>query len=133
MKGRKALDVVRDRWGEAAPAWVLALARACDEPDATQQAVAAKLGRSTAAISRILNNSYGDTAAMERLVRAVLMAGVVACPVLGEIEPARCQEEQGRPFAATNAVRVKLYRACRGGCPNARERENRAEGPEVSA
>lgn len=133
MKGRTALDVVRDRWGAAAPAWVIALARACDEPDTSHQDVAQRLGRSNSAISRILNNSYGNTAAMECLVRAVLMAGGVACPVLGEIEQTRCQEEQGRPFAATNAVRVKLYQACRGGCPNAREQENRAEGPEVSA
>ncbi len=120
MKGRKALDVVRDRWGDAAPAWVLALARACDEPGTTQQMVAGRLRRSKAAISRILNNSYGDTAAMERIVREVLMPGVVACPVLGEITFSRCHEEQGRSFAATNALRVKLYRACREGCPNAK-------------
>lgn len=129
MKGRKALDVVRDRWGDAAPAWVLALARACDEPGTTQQMVAGRLRRSKAAISRILNNSYGDTAAMERLVREVLMPGVVACPVLGEITFSRCHEEQGRSFAATNALR----RACREGCPNSTRPLNVAGRPEVTA
>ena len=102
-------------WNGCLPDWVAALATACDATSG--RAVAARLGVSPAAVSRVIGHNYGDTAAMERRVQDCIMT-VVACPVLGEIPRERCIDEQRRPFAATNAVRVRLFRACHNGCPH---------------
>lgn len=44
----------------------------------------------------------------------------VHCPILGELAADRCLTTQLEPFSAANPLRVALYRACRGGCPNSR-------------
>ncbi len=113
-----ASEKVALAWGFPRPDWVDAMAVACDATSG--RAVAARLSVSPAAVSRVLGGTYGDTAAMERRVREILMAEQIDCPVLGEIDRQRCREEQERPFAATNAMRVRLYRACRE-CPNKEE------------
>ncbi len=43
----------------------------------------------------------------------------VECPVCGVIPRQRCIEHQRKPFMTTSPMRVALYKACRGGCPNA--------------
>jgi len=98
---------------------VLTLAKACD---ATSQARAAKEIRySPALVSTVLNRRYtGDLTRVEAAVRGAFMAERVACPVLGEIPTQRCLEEQRRPFMNTNHERIRLYRACRSGCPHSR-------------
>lgn len=106
-------------WPEPLPDWIVALAEACDAT--TGRAVAAQLGVSPAAVSRVLGGTYGDATAMERRVRDCIMTAVIMCPVLGEIPRERCLEEQRRPFAATNTMRVRLYRACNNGCPHREE------------
>lgn len=123
------LDKARAAWGEAMPAWVKTLAEACD--DLGQKAVGAKIGYSHAAVSQIIANKY--RAGLEKPRRAVMgaMSGaVVQCPVLGEIDDASCIENQRRPFASTNLMRVKLFKACRAGCPNAAP--NAAQKKEVA-
>ncbi len=57
---------------------------------------------------------------MQKAVEGALMGMTVTCPVLQEIPANRCLEIQNQPFAATNPVRVRLYHACRSGCPNSR-------------
>ena len=102
-----------EAWGPECPAWVLALARACDKT--SQGAVARELGRSTSLVSTIIRGKYnGDLAAQERRVRAVLMAEVITCPQLGRIPLRDCQDWQERAgdFQASNALRVQMYRAC---------------------
>ncbi|MHC1792045.1 hypothetical protein [Solidesulfovibrio sp.] len=110
-----AASRARTAWDGMAPEWVMALAEACDL--ASGRAVAARLDVSTAAVSRVLGNTYGDTAAMERRVREVLMTNRVACPVVGEISVADCRANQARPFTAVNPIFVQLARACRA-CPH---------------
>jgi hypothetical protein len=96
-------------WGDM-PDWLAALAGACDAESG--RAVAARLGVSPAAVCRVLGNSYGDTAAMERRVREVLMVNRVNCPVLGEIGVEDCRAHQRRPFSPVNPLFVQLARAC---------------------
>lgn len=48
------------------------------------------------------------------------MHATVACPVAGELRMHHCLQNQRMPFAATNPQRVRLYRACRAGCPHSR-------------
>jgi hypothetical protein len=102
----------------AVPDWVLALAEACDA--SSQGKVAVRLGCSKALVSRLIRNDYAGAAAgkTEAAVRRVLMDGATACPVLGSISGERCLSEQRRPFDSSNHLTVRLWRACRGGCPH---------------
>ena len=110
-----AVGKVAQTWGEAAPDWLAAMAAACDATSG--RAVAARLGVSPAAVSRVLGGTYGDTTAMERRVRETIMTTRVDCPVVGEISVATCREHQARPFTAVNPTFVRLFRACRT-CPH---------------
>lgn len=101
------------------PDWVGVLAGECAALSAT--AVAGRIGYSVAVVSAVVRGNYkGDLGAVEARVRGAYMGEIVDCPVLGEIARDRCMHEQGRRFAATSALRTKLYRACRGGCTHSR-------------
>lgn len=79
--------------------------------------VANQLRRSKSCISGVLSGKYkADTKRIEERVRGALMHKTIDCPVLGEISPGQCQDEQCKPFAATNPTRVAVYKACRNGC-----------------
>ena len=82
-------------------------------------------GYSAAAISQLISGTYAarDTGRIEAAIRATLLSETVTCPVLGEIGLADCMGWQAKPFAATNPQRVRMYRACRSGCPHARIEE----------
>lgn len=87
----------------------------------SQSAAARKLGVSASVVNQVLKGRYrGRLDRVEARVRAQLMHEVVECPVLGEIERKRCDEEQRRPFSAASPQRVKIWRACRNGCPHSR-------------
>jgi len=45
---------------------------------------------------------------------------MVDCPALGELSKQKCLEHQSRPlkFATANPFTVRMWRACRNGCPN---------------
>lgn len=102
-------------WGEAAPEWVLVLAEACDIN--SQAAVSRRLGVSGAMINQALHNTYaGRLDKLEARVRGELMRETLTCPVLGEITKRRCIDEQSKPYAPTNALRVELRREC-ARCP----------------
>ena len=95
------------------PDWIRALALACSE--ASQNKVAARLGRSAGLVSHVLRNSYpGDMASVEELVRGAFMGGEVSCPGLGQIPMDECNVWRGRAkkFSSANALRVRMYRAC---------------------
>lgn len=108
--------VARHAWGEAAPEWVIVLAEACDR--STQAAIARRLGYSGPVVNQALRNTYaGRLDRLEQKVRGELMRETYTCPVLGEISRKKCVDTQGRAYAATNALRVELRRACPR-CPN---------------
>ena len=112
-------QTVLQAWAPTPPDWVLVLAAECDAAG-SQNRVAERIGRSASAVSYVLKNRYpGDMAKFEATVRAQLMDERVDCPGLGgEIRRTECLEWQGKDFAATNPVRVRMFRACRGGCPH---------------
>ena len=86
----------------------------------TASAVSERLGLSATTVSLVLAGKY--TAGTERIaerVRGVYLGHVVTCPVMGEVARQICLDAQAAPFAATNPQRVRLHRACRGGCPHA--------------
>lgn len=111
-------------WGGKAPDWVHVLAE--QRAASTQRAVAEQIGYSPAVVSCVLKGTYrGDLRAVEQAVRGAFLHATVDCPVIGELRAHRCLEIQRQPFAATNPQRVRLYRACRNGCPHSRHKEDR--------
>ena len=115
MRAGGAVERARAAWGAAAPDWILRLAEACDARSIRQVAVSIKV--SPALVSRVINARYA--ASLDFLagrVRAMLMAEILACPALGMISAAQCQEEQGKPFVSASPLAVSVYRACRNGC-----------------
>lgn len=85
-----------------------------------QAEVARRLGYSDSAICQALKGSYkGDLSNLLTRVEEIFGCTVVNCPILGEITLGKCSEIRKRPFAATNPLRVQLYRECRkcGGKP----------------
>lgn len=115
-----AIERARAAWGDALPDWVRVLAEQCDA--SSQAKVAKRVGYSPATVSYVLKARYaGDMRAVEKAVRGAFMAATVDCPVLGALPSNTCLENQRRPFAATNHIRVQLYRACHGGCPHSKK------------
>lgn len=103
--------------------WIETLRQACERE--SQSRVAARLGYSAATVNQVLKGVYkGRLDRVQERVESVLVGGrLVDCPVLGEIPRHECLDHQGQPFAATNPQRVRLYRACRSGCPHSRLKE----------
>ena len=97
--------------------WLRSLETACSQ--SSQNRVAKRVGGSAAMISQALKGKFpGDLTNLRKRVEGELMGASVDCPVLGRISVRECLDCQRQPFAATNAQRVRLYRACRSGCPN---------------
>lgn len=110
------IEKSRSAWAENLPDWIIILAEACDRE--SQTAVARSLGYSGSAVSQVLSNTYqkGDISRFEQAVRGALMAETVRCPVMGELARNVCLTWQRKPFATTNAHRVRMHQACRSGC-----------------
>ncbi|PZO81635.1 MAG: transcriptional regulator [Mesorhizobium amorphae] len=118
---RSFVEKAADAWSPL-PEWVLELARYADTHGLA--GCAALIGYSKSAMSNVLNAKYGgDIGEIEQRVRGALMAETVGCPILGDIGRDRCLTEQDEPYRATSAFRVRLYHACRRGCPHARRKE----------
>ncbi len=107
-------------WGKKPPEWVVILARECDR--SSQKKVAEAIRYSSAVVNQVLKNRYtGDLTAVEKAVSGAYLNATVACPVLGELALNLCLQHQRAKFHDTNNKRVRLYRACHGGCPHAHE------------
>lgn len=82
--------------------------------------VAAELGVSKSTVSLVCNGKYpGGTARIEeRIMKIFGTKGHVACPIQGEISPARCAETRRRAQAigmkASNPETLRLYKTCLG-------------------
>lgn len=97
--------------------WLVELARHCESK--SQRQVASELGVSPAMVNQVLKGSYkGSLDTIRIKVEGLYLNSCVDCPVLGEIPVHECKSNQERPFSASNPLRVKVYRACRAGCPN---------------
>lgn len=100
--------------------WIDAL-RIEVEKAGSQARVGEMIGYSAAVVNQVLKGVYkGDIEKVRAKIEGAFMGATIDCPVVGEIPRNRCIDHQSRPFAATNPMRVQLYRACRSGCPNAR-------------
>lgn len=106
-------------WGEV-PAWVAVLAAHADRSGLA--AAAAAIGYSKTAVSLVIQCRYGaDTARLRSAVEERL--GVAdtqfRCPVLGPIDPTRCQSSSAAAGDGRNQLAAMLRDACRS-CPHAK-------------
>jgi len=82
-----------------------------------QTQAASRIGVSVSTVNQILKGTYwADLARMKQRIEEELSEAEVTCPVLGVIPQRRCKAERERPFAATNPLRVRLFRTCPS-CP----------------
>lgn len=101
----------RAAWGQDMPDWVLIFATECDR--GSVRSVADRIGYSPSVASQILSKTYlGRVDKIEAAVRGAFMGLTVVCPVLGELAVDKCLYHQGRKFAPTNPMRVRLHRTC---------------------
>jgi|GEM_PF-605827 len=111
------VEKVRAAWGDDAPEEVVALAEACRELG-TQTKAARKLGYSNTVVSQVLGQKYeGSYPEVYARVRASFMREAVTCPALGPITGAECATNQ-RVIDPLTVQQVRVYRACREGCPH---------------
>ena len=121
------LEKARAAWGEQPPEWIVVLAEACNA--GTQKAVGERIGYSGSTVSQLLSNSYpGDVGYIEQLVRGALMSETVLCPRLKEISRDICLGWQRRPFSTASGNAVRMFQACRSGCPHSLIKENSNDG-----
>lgn len=101
------------------PDWIVALAQKADAGGLDGAAEA--IGYSGSLVSTVLRNVYkGDVGRVEQKVRGALMGMTVTCPVIGEMSRHDCLDWQAKPKAATSALRMRMFHACRNNCPNFR-------------
>ena len=116
-KLRSPIEVAAEAWGEAIPIWVEDLAREC--ASSSQAVVARRMGRSDALISTVLRAKYrGDLEAVEEVFKGAYQGAEVDCPALGALPANDCRDwrAKSRRFVNVNALRVRMFRACKG-CP----------------
>ncbi|WP_041529055.1 hypothetical protein [Pelagibacterium halotolerans] len=107
-------------WGDA-PDWIVELAVLVDQVGL--KAAGARVGYSAGAISQVINRKYaGDIGAVEREVRAAVLAPTVECPVLDTISREDCLSYQAKPFSSASARSALLHHACKT-CPHARQQK----------
>ncbi|MDR8523446.1 helix-turn-helix domain-containing protein [Shewanella fidelis] len=83
-----------------------------------QDAVAKYLGVSKTVISQLINSKYpGDLQRMKKLVEGAYMQRTVVCPIMGELPLHQCDKHQNNTITS-NPIKLRLYRACRSGCPH---------------
>lgn len=109
-----------EAWGGDPPDWIVALAGEADRT--TQRDAAGRIGYGVTVINQVLRKNYaGRYDKVEGAVRGALLGAMVHCPGYGcEISRSYCLAEQRLPFAASSPTRVRVFRACRDGCPNYR-------------
>lgn len=86
--------------------------------------VARRLECSAGLVSQIYHGKYASPLDKwrERFLDAYSPA-LVDCPILGQIARPTCAMHRGRGFAATNPIRVQLFRTCPT-CQNNPDREH---------
>lgn len=106
-------------WGSPLPDWLQALAEEANRTGA--KAAAERIGYSPAVVSQVLSASYrGDVDRVAAAIHGALLGARVDCPALGQpIGRDVCLAHQRRPLSTASPQSVRLFHACRGGCPHA--------------
>lgn len=115
---RSFLEKAQSGWDGDLPDWVSVLASHADAH--SLKVTGDAIGYSHSLVSNVIAGKYrGDLGRVKERVRGALMGLTVECPGTGEPMPRHtCLDWQKKPFEATSQQRCRMYRACRGGCPN---------------
>ncbi|EJK2116150.1 helix-turn-helix transcriptional regulator [Vibrio navarrensis] len=101
--------------------WLDALKAEIEKPGNSQNKVAKELGISTSKLSQTLRGVYpGSVEDIRIKVEGMYLTRTVTCPVKGDIPIHECADNQQRPFSSSNRERVRLFKACRSGCPHSK-------------
>ena len=124
---RSFADKAAEAHGGTAPDWVAALAGLADRGGL--KAAAEAIGYSGGLVSQVIANKYpGDIAKVEATTRGALLGATVECPGAGDtMNRKTCLDWQDKPWAATSAFRVRMYRACRA-CPISKHFQTKEDG-----
>ncbi len=107
----QSVKTVLRAYGANPPELILRLAERCDEN--SQNYIATQIGRSSAAISCILNNSYkGDLNAVLKDFKTWDEGKTINCPTLGEISHGICKKTQNQKPQAASTLSMRQWRAC---------------------
>lgn len=119
MNAPTPMETAQAAWGAALPAWVRVLAERCGE--LSQQGAAARIGYSPATVSNVLRAKYkGDLSRVQEAVEGAFMSATVECPALGAIAANDCLSHQRQPMRTGNVRVMRIWNACRSGCPQSR-------------
>lgn len=101
--------------------WLEALRAEIEKPGNSLNKVANELGVSSSKLSQALRGIYpGSVKDIRIKVEGMYLTRRVTCPVKGDIPVNECADNQKRPFSSSNRERVRLYKACRSGCPHSK-------------
>lgn len=115
------VDNARAAWGDNLPPEILVLAEECDRDGASQARIGTRINYSGSVVNAVLKAVYrGDLTAVKTAIRGRFMAETVDCPELGSIPSNVCHGWQRKKLNSANTINVRLYRACRAGCPHSR-------------
>ncbi len=110
-KQGQSLERALKAWGDNMPDDIKALAMACDKH--SQNHIAAQIGRSTAAISCVLNNAYkGDLNAVLKDFKTWDAGIEIDCHILGKISHGLCKKTQNRKPQSASTLSMRQWRAC---------------------
>ena len=102
-------------WGDPLPEFIRLLANYADR--CGQRGAGAKIGRSSATVSKILRNIYPASVEETKiLVMAGFSAGTADCPIFGEIPLASCVRNRRRKGPPINTLQRHFAAACPN-CP----------------
>jgi hypothetical protein len=106
--------------------WLEVLKAECDKASQSKVGQLLRKGQrdgfpSSTVINQVLKDKYpGRTDRLQALVEGIYMSTSVQCPVVGDIPSDQCIGYQRRPYSSANPTRIKLFQACRGGCPHSK-------------
>ena len=116
---RTRLETAHEAYGAALPAWVRELAMLIDKVGLKR--ASRIVGYSNAVLHEVVRGTYkGSVEKVCERVSGAILQETVDCPVLGELRRDTCLDWQAKPYAITSSHRMRMYRACRSGCPHSR-------------
>lgn len=117
MSVERTVQRTTPAWGDEPPEWIAALFDFASKHG--YRAAGDQIGYSPSVVSLVLAGRYpGRLDRVENAARKVLIDGIRACPVLGQIAAGTCRRYRSSEPPTTSPLALATWRACRNGCPH---------------